>query len=335
MSKKNTITAHMDTSVIRLFIGVFLLAMTTLAFRYANDAPCEEALFDHLANAYRAGEMVKFYDRTEDAEEWKWDFGDGTEASTQKNPLHIYEAKGDYTVRLLINNSCKKEVTINIDEKLILLDTTKFPKFKIPKTIMVGEKLEVSDETENAASWEWRFGETASANATTKLAEYVYEEPGLKTISLVVNNDLVYITKKKINVLPLPVDKDEVTKIGYKKRDQRDKRLDLSKAPSDMISDKKPEESKPNIAPFITVTNFENKIKMVANEKLSPQAFSKFFCGDVNPLIVVNGRNTTFLVYCEKIKGKKIKIKSLDLIRNTGSNCISTFTIEYKKSGLF
>jgi len=335
MSDSNKTATHIDSSVIRLFIGVFLIALTTLAFRFTNDAPCDEAFFDHLANAYRAGEMVKFYNRTDDAQEWRWDFGDGSEISTQKNPLHIYQSEGDYTVQLLINNSCKKEVTISIDKKLALLDTTRFPKFKIPKNIMVGQKLEVNDETENATAWEWRFGETASANATTKMAEYVYEEPGLKTISLVVNNDLVYITKQKINVLPLPEDKEQVSKIAYKKRDQRDKRLDLNKAPSDVVTDKKPEESKPNIAPFISVANFENKIKMVANEKLSPQAFSKFFCGDVNPLVVVNGRNTTFLVFCEKIKGKKIKVKSIDLIRNAGSNCISTFTIEYKKSGLF
>lgn len=335
MNTKNLLTSHIDTSVLRLFIGVFAIAMTTLAFRISNDAPCDEAQFDHLANAYRAGEMVKFYDRTEDAQKWEWDFGDGSEPSTQKNPLHIYQSKGDYTIRLLINNSCQKEVNLHIDERLALLDTTKFPKFKIPKTIMVGEQLDVVDETENARSWEWRFGETATANATTRVASYVYEAPGLKTISLVVNNDLVYISKQKINVLPLPEEKEEVSKIDYKKRPKRDKRLDLNKGPAEQIGDKKPEESKPNVAPFISVTNFENKILMVANEKLSPQAFSKFFCGDVNPLVVVNGRNNTFLVFCEKIKGKKIKIKSIDLIRNAGSNCISTFTIEYKKSGLF
>lgn len=332
MSKGKNSSAHIDISVIRLFIVVFVVATTTWAFRYANHVPCDEALFDHSANAYRAGEMIKFYDRTKGAEEWKWDFGDGSEGSSQKDPLHIFNTEGKYQVRLLVNNSCPKIETITIAEKMVLLDSTKYPKFEIPKTIVVGQKMRVSDQTENANTWEWRFGETASVNAITKKAEYVYKEPGMKTVSLIVNGDLTYIGKKKINVLPLPESRETIEKIAYARRDARD---DLSQAPEDTDVEHESEEDKPNVVPFITDGDFKNKIKMVANAKLNPQIFSEYFCGDVNPLVVVNGRNRTFLVFCEKIKGKKIKIKSLDLIRKEGSNCIKTFTIEYKKSGLF
>lgn len=331
MSENKNIATHLDGSVIQLFIAVFLIATTTWAFRYANSEPCDEVSFVHTASAYRVGEIIKFRDETEGALEWKWDFGDGSEIVSQKSPLHIFNKEGDFEVRLVINNRCEKVETLSIEKKLMVLDSTKLPKFKLPKTVSVGQILKVEDETEDAFSWEWRFGETASANASTKMAEYVYEEPGLKTVSLIVNGNLTYIQKKKINVLPLPESKEKIKKNSRKRRD---KRLDLNQAPEGIEAEEIKEE-KPDVAPFITTGNFENKIKMVASGKTNPQVFSEFFCGDTNPLVEVNGRNTTFLDFCEKISGEKIKIKSLNLIRKAESNCITSFTIVYKKSGLF
>ncbi len=332
MSKRKNISSHLDKSVIQMFIVVFLIANVTLAFKYINDTPCDEVLFRHSANAYRVGEMIKFNDVSYGAESWNWNFGDGSEMSSQKNPLYIYSEPGDYEIRLMVNGKCEKTETISIAEKLVLLDTTKLPKFELPKSITYGEVLEVEDQTANATSWEWRFGETAGANATTKKASYLYETPGLKTVSLIVNNDLNHIRKKKINVIPTPESKEKVAKM---KRQRRDKRLDLNEAPkgSEVLAEKP--SGKPSAMPFITTGNFENKIKMVAEGKLNPQVFSEFFCDDKNPLIVVNGRNSTFNSFCESISEQKIKIKSLKLIRKSGSNCITSFAVEYKKSKLF
>ena len=40
------------------------------------------------------------------------------------------------------------------------------------------------------------FVERANINATSKKAEYINENPGLKTVSLIVNGDFNYIGKK-------------------------------------------------------------------------------------------------------------------------------------------
>jgi PKD repeat protein len=42
------------------------------------------------------------------AETYRWDFGDGT-GSTEKSPLHSYEAGGPYTVRLWVQNGTQKD----------------------------------------------------------------------------------------------------------------------------------------------------------------------------------------------------------------------------------
>ncbi|WP_289040543.1 PKD domain-containing protein [uncultured Zobellia sp.] len=325
MSTTKNNSAPLDRSVIYLFFLVFLVAFTTLAFKYANEEPCDEAVFVHFAKKYEAGEMIKFNDQTVGAQEWQWNFGDGSEESVQKNPLHIFENEGEYEVRLLVNNSCKRKETIIIKERTVLLDSTKFPVFDLPKIIVIGETLTVIDETDNATSWEWRFGETASANSISKSAEYIYKEPGLKTVSLIVNGDMTYIAKKRINVLPLPESKKKITPIAHAKRD---KRLDLRKAPAGMVAEKTPD-NRPNIVPFITEDNFKIKLKMMASKKLKPKSLSAYLCEDGNPLIVFNGRSTTFLDFQNKIIGKNIKIKSLSIKRNTGSNCITTFDIKY------
>lgn len=328
MNKSNS-TAHIDKLVFYLFSIVFLIASTAWAFRYASLAPCNEALFEHTANDYNAGELIKFYDMTEGAIEWEWDFGDGSEKSRKKNPLHIYSKEGKYEVRLLVNGNCAKNEAIDVLPKLVMVDSTKFPKFELPESVVVGQPLIVEDQTEGATAWEWRFGETAEANAKTKIAKYVYNAPGLKTVSLVVNDSLAYITNKKINVLPLAETEEKIQQIKPKRRD---KRLDLRSAPDEgsRVIDAKPNSNKPQVVPFITKSNFQNKMKLIASNKLSASALSDFFCDDPNPLIEANGRNVTFFAFCEKIKDEKVNIKSLKLQRKTGSNCISTLMVEYQ-----
>ncbi|GAL82636.1 hypothetical protein JCM19274_220 [Algibacter lectus] len=69
----------------------------------------------------------------------------------------------------------------------------------------------------------------------------------------------------------------------------------------------------------------------MSESKITEKEFSNYFCGDVNKPIVVNGRNTTFLVFCQKIRGKRINIKRLTIFRNDGSNCIKNLNIEYSR----
>jgi len=46
---------------------------------------------------------VQFNDSSENATQWLWDFGDGTNSS-ELNPMHIYSTAGNYTVNLTVSN---------------------------------------------------------------------------------------------------------------------------------------------------------------------------------------------------------------------------------------
>jgi len=60
------------------------------------------------------GSTVIFFNQTEDADAYIWNFGDGT-LSSEKEPRHTYTANGTYTVTLFASNDCgQKAKTIQI-----------------------------------------------------------------------------------------------------------------------------------------------------------------------------------------------------------------------------
>lgn len=336
MSKYSNASNHIDKSVIYVFIAVFFVSVSVFAYRYTKFSPCEEVNFNIITKERSVGTLIKFEDLTVQAENWEWNFGDSTITSSLQKPLHVYKKPGEYEVKLMVNNICEHRKTITIRGKEEILDSTKFPVFKVQKSIKVGQKLTLRDETENASTWEWRFGETARVNAITRKASYVYEKPGLKTISLIVNGDLKYITEKTIEVIPLKEVKDntlDVPEVIIKQAPNIKQAPSIKQAPANNI---KQAPDKPKLSPYINEADFSAKLMSVARESKSSKIFSEYFCGDVNKPIIVNGKNTTFLLFCKKISGKRrTKIKKIELYRDKGSNCITNVTIDCKIPGLF
>lgn len=323
--KNDNLSKYLDKNVVYLLVSVFLISTAILAYRFYSHFPCDSVNIDIKGKTYRVGELIKFTDLTEHAENWQWDFGDSTSVSTSREALHIYKKPGEYLVALKVNNNCETTETLIIKEKKFVLDPNKIPKINVQDSITVGETLIITDNTKGAYSWEWRFGETAKVNATTQKATYVYEESGLKTITLVVNGDIKHIAKKKIRVYSK---EEEVSPIDQIKTPKKSLDWDIPYEPTttkDKTKDKVVE------VPYISEPAFEKKLMNVSQKKTTEKQFIDYFCGDVNKSIVVNGKNTTFLVFCQKIRGKNINIKRLTIFRNEGSNCIDNMNIEYKR----
>lgn len=66
-----------------------------------------------------------------DAEEFFWDFGDGT-ISEEKNPKHTYTTNGNYTVTLFANNDCGQQSR----SKSVLMSTVKSNELALNKMII-------------------------------------------------------------------------------------------------------------------------------------------------------------------------------------------------------
>ena len=66
-----------------------------------------------------AGQSVSFQNLTSNAQAYIWYFGDGT-TSTQTDPTHLYPTSGQYTVKLVAENSCGFDsISINISTVVI------------------------------------------------------------------------------------------------------------------------------------------------------------------------------------------------------------------------
>ncbi|MDC1161819.1 PKD domain-containing protein [Tenacibaculum sp.] len=325
MSKiNNKMSNHIDKSVIRLFIIAFLISASVLAYRYTKYTPCKEVVFAVTSDDFRESKLVKFTDNTANAKVWKWNFGDSSKEVFSKEALHIYKKPGEYYVKLTVNDICERIEKVVIKQKIFVIDSTKLPIFKLPNSILVGEKLTVIDKTPNASTWEWRFGETANINSKERIAKYTYKESGLKTVSLIVNGDVQHMIKKRINVLPIEQEDERINDITAVQRTVDD---GIKDKPLDAMDSN----GAPKSVPFISESQFKNNLILVSKKKMSVNSFKKYLCGDLNKSIIVNGKKTSFLAFCELIKDKKLKIKEVKLYRDKGSNCIKDVTIVRKK----
>ncbi|MHA7059436.1 PKD domain-containing protein [Aquimarina sp. M1] len=327
-TSNNKTNYHLDKSVILFFIITILVTATVFAFKYVNYTPCMIVDFSFKDTEFRVDESIEFEDNTVGALEWKWDFGDSTAIDTRRNPYHTYKQPGAYNVSLIVNGKCPKIKKITVLEKKEVLDPLKKAKFKIltPK-IRVGEKLKVEDNTLNAKTWEWNFEDALGATSKEKDPEYIYSTSGRKTITLIVNGELKYATTQTIEVLP----KKEEKII----RDETVVR-DVSSIPIDPIgADPIADDPKDKFkAPFITEKSFKAKLILVSAKKASAKDFNDYLCKNLDLPIIVNRKRTTFIEFCEKIKGKGIKIKELELTREE-NNCIKNIVVDYRKTSLF
>lgn len=346
----------MDKRVYYFFVIVFIAAAASFSFRYINYEPCVAVDFTFDQLEPKVGSVIQFRDFSGGAKEWEWDFGDDTEIKNQKNEFHVFEKPGFYEVTLKINNSCELTKPIYVEANTKVLDSTKFPKFNLPKNIRVGDKLVVTGQSERALSWEWRFGETAKANAATQTAQHVYGLPGVYTVSLIINDEIDYLVKKTIQVRPnktFKMPKEVVRKnslnlpdapenltveepnlkndSNFEKQENLQEVVTTPEVKKNIETPKEPkkEEEKKDNRPSLDDDIIRNGLQGISNKRMMPDAFAEYFCEDKNPLIIANGRSDTFQSFSKFIKGKKVIIKNISW--GTGKKCIHSFEINYTR----
>ena len=161
----------------------------------ALEAPIEvldpAAVFADFTAAPRKGRApleVRFRNFSKNAGKFAWNFGDKG-ASSEKDPLHRYEAPGLYTVALVATGESGSDrverrgfITV-VGPDAPLADFRGFP--------TRGEApLEVSFEDKTtgvATEWEWDFGDRtpgAERTAKTRNPSHVYRMPGRYTVRL-------------------------------------------------------------------------------------------------------------------------------------------------------
>lgn len=95
------------------FILLFLIACKDLDRPIAPSAP--EASFTIPTGKIYQGCAVLFTNTSKNAESYAWDFGDG-QSSMDKNPTHIFNSAGSYTLKLKVTSSVgTNETTMKVE----------------------------------------------------------------------------------------------------------------------------------------------------------------------------------------------------------------------------
>ena len=117
---------------------------------------------------------------------WLWNFGDGG-TSTVKNPLHIYETTGKFTVTLTVTDAIKGDTTIK-QNYIYVYDDKPIAAFSAVPLSGVAP-LEVrftNNSTGNITSWLWNFGDGGTSTVQNPI--HTYDSSGSFTVTLTVSD---------------------------------------------------------------------------------------------------------------------------------------------------
>lgn len=339
LQKKQTLAVRLDENVILVMLAAAVLAVIIMLIRYKNYSPCVPFNLTSRAGNYYTGEVVRFETNALKYRLLHWDFGDNQSNETSvSSAVHAYDQPGEYTVALTMNGECTEYKTIYISRAPVVVDSLLLPKFTFPQSAEVGKPVQFADTTHGAEHWEWRFGETAGIDATASNPTYVYRTPGLKTISLVINNNPLQLAVGKIYVNPAPPPpvKKQSSGGGMPVIVIQDK---PTSAPlTDQLPAPPAEEVKR--APEISKEDFEQMLRQVAGNFKKADNFSPYLCNNLNIQVSLNGTEITFNELCNKLSSlkneKKIKRLNVQMVKNDKTNCIVALVVNMKlKESLF
>jgi hypothetical protein len=343
MENKKIQPAHLDERVILTMIITALIGLVITGFQYKNYEHCFDFHIKAKANYYRTDEPIHFETDALYATAFEWDFGDNESSETNiSSVVHAYNQPGEYTVALTVNGKCSEYKTIYITKAPKIDNPLLIPRFICPQMAEVGKSVVFQDTTAGAHSWEWRFGETAVVDATSSTASYTYKTPGLKTISLVLNND-----PKQLGVCKVYVNEKQVTPSRSNAR-PAPRQPAFVVVPARPVTPTLEEQSHPQPAVTeapkpqgvaISKQELETKLRGVANNYLTADNFSQYFCGNLNVPVSLNGTEITFTQFCNKLSAikndKKIKQLNVQQIKNSETNCLIGLNVNLKMKNGF
>ena len=136
------------------------------------------ASFD-AGDTHCEGQEIAFDNRSANADDYQWDFGDGNNSS-QEQATHTYTSADRYDVKLVaVNTGCK-------DSTFFSLDVKESPEAGF--TLKVEGNKVTATADEDAKSYEWDFKDGATADTKSAVNEYDIEQ-GWAVVQLTVTND--------------------------------------------------------------------------------------------------------------------------------------------------
>jgi hypothetical protein len=227
-----------------------------------------------------------------------------------------------------------------IDEAKVVVNTGLQPLIRssVTDTAYTNEQITFTDASTLATSWEWRFGETSSVDATSKEAVYSFRFSGRKTIYLKINNRPDLVTSYTLFVLDR---EEEKNKLEKQKADNRPRvvvpQVILPQKPNTepLRPQDQPKKEEARVkAPAVTNDQLEALIRGVCDGNKSVADFYPYMGGRRSLQVIYNTDVMTIDQLCaqlKEIKSKKIKSLKINTFINESDNSLSSMTVTLKK----
>ena len=135
---------------------------------------------------------VDFINQSLNAITYRWEFGDGSTSVLENPPSYTYTNPGTYTVTLYAFSSSGTDSSVFSNQVMVLPSPT--ANFQAYPQVITNpiDTVFFADNSWNAWTWEWYFGDPASGNNYSNLQNpwHYYASNGAYTVTLVVTNAL-------------------------------------------------------------------------------------------------------------------------------------------------
>jgi len=164
-------------------VAALVLLLSFTGCEEEESAPAPTAQFTVAPeSALQQGEEVIFNNQSKDAFSYLWSFGDG-QTFIGEDATHVYDAPGDYEVTLEASGNGKRSLfstTITIEG---LIPQTLF-EVENEDNLKVGIPVMFINNTVNALSFKWSFGDDDNSTSTEAEPVFTYDSPGDYTVTL-------------------------------------------------------------------------------------------------------------------------------------------------------
>lgn len=133
------------------------------------------------------GAPVQFTDSSVNASTWSWDLGDGSLQSV-KNPSHVYQQPGTYTVTLITWDSTGCNSAYTYPTPLVIHPKPEASGSAADSTLCSYEPLQLTNLSQGAISYEWHFGDGQYDTTATPI--HFYQSAGTFHPWLVATNQM-------------------------------------------------------------------------------------------------------------------------------------------------
>ena len=128
---------------------------------------------------------------------YQWNFGDGSQMTTEKNPVHNYTRLGTYSVTLTVTDAARKTSSLTKNKYIITTDasTLKAEFTAAPLTGSPPLTVQFTDVSSgNPTKFFWTFGDRGTSYEKSPF--HIYTTPGEYSVALKVTNGTRSYTKK-------------------------------------------------------------------------------------------------------------------------------------------